>query len=156
MASSLGLRVSRAALTTIFLPYVIVPHISSLLTHNLYSSGYFVRMNGPVTAYSVTAYPVAAVRSLIWPRVFPVSHHPRPYKPRSEKLHRLLQALGTVFGMHQICGRPLLERWRSFMGRDQTSTLTRMTWCSECNWAFGAVALAIADPGDEFILPVPW
>ena len=27
---------------------------------------------------------------------------------------------------------------------------------SGCNLAFIAVAMAIADPGDEIILPVPW
>ena len=45
--------------------------------------------------------------------------------------------------------------WRD-EGEGSDINLDEVTLPSGCNLPFVAVVMAIADPGDEFILPVPW
>jgi len=52
--------------------------------------------------------------------------------------------------------RALAEEMKVVYGADSDLKVNDIALTSGCNLAFVAVAMSIADPGDEVILPVPW
>ena len=52
--------------------------------------------------------------------------------------------------------RQALGEMKVVYGEGSDINLDEVTLPSGCNLPFVAVVMAIADPGDEFILPVPW
>jgi hypothetical protein len=148
---------SRGALTTISPPYVTMPHFSILPSQNLYPSGYPAHTNEPVAARRV-----AGGHFLICPKGYPVSHNPTPYEPHLETLRRPVAPL-KLLKNSRWDGEPNLRQALvgetnvvDGEGSGSDTNLDDLALTSGCNLAFVAVLMAIADPGDDAILPVSW
>ena len=145
---SLGFRVSRGALTSISPPHVTMPHLPISLSQNLYSSGYLTHTSEPVVTHQV-----ADSHSLMCPRGI-----------------RYLATRGRTNCTRRSCVVPLklwiqLLGWRTrpaagemkvVYGEGLDINFNDVALTLGCNLAFVAVGMAIADPGDRVILPVPW
>ena len=52
--------------------------------------------------------------------------------------------------------RALVEEMKFVYGADASLNIDDVALTSGCNMAFVAVVMALADAGDEVILPIPW
>ncbi|KIM38215.1 hypothetical protein M413DRAFT_447962 [Hebeloma cylindrosporum] len=133
MASSLGFRVSRGALTTISPP---IPRAYE------WASRYTPTGRRPLLDMSQGV----------------------PGIPPPESVQTALGAAASSpssFGYSRWDGEPdlrkaLVGEMKVVYGEESDINLDDVALTSGCNLAFVAVAMAIVDPGDEVILPVPW
>lgn len=65
----------------------------------------------------------------------------------------LAHAYGPVLGLGEL-REALADKWRGWYGSNVSSDNVAIT--SGCNQAFCAAIAALADPGDDVILPLPW
>ena len=52
--------------------------------------------------------------------------------------------------------RALVEEMKCVYGADASLNIDDVALTSGCNMAFVAAVMALADAGDEVILPIPW
>jgi len=77
------------------------------------------------------------------------------------------EALGNAassilsFGYTRWDGEPalkkaLVDEMKVVYGQDSDISMNDIALTSGCNLAFVAVAMSLADPGDEIVVPLPW